>query len=206
MFLSLCKLRTTPPLKGASSVVTQEAPRSVEGERLFCACAQTRLPFRHPDRERRDGPSAALLESPEKIRPGIPILVSSASVAGLMWRGYECARVRRRVSVKCVWMWSTWSAETWRRRAALSSRCCSALASIFNSSSYNRTTFMTMFDFNECRISSTNDFRVFKGVVHSQNRNVVIIYSPRCLSCLQSRRKKVFFFFFEEKIPGFFTI
>lgn len=30
------------------------------------------------ERERQDGPSAALLESPQKIRPGIPILVSFA--------------------------------------------------------------------------------------------------------------------------------
>ncbi|KAG9282904.1 hypothetical protein AMEX_G1608 [Astyanax mexicanus] len=32
------------------------------------------LPFRHPERERQDGPPAALLESPAEIRPGIPIL------------------------------------------------------------------------------------------------------------------------------------
>jgi len=66
-----------------SSMFTPDASHFVEEERIFCACAPTLLPFRHPDRERRDGPSAALLESSEKIRPGIPILVSCASVACL---------------------------------------------------------------------------------------------------------------------------
>ncbi|MCJ8743823.1 hypothetical protein PDJAM_G00098730 [Pangasius djambal] len=38
------------------------------------ACAVQFLPFRHPERKRQDGPPAALLESPKKIRSGISIL------------------------------------------------------------------------------------------------------------------------------------
>lgn len=38
-----------------------------------------RSPFPTLERKRQDGPPAALLESPQKIRPGIPILVSPAS-------------------------------------------------------------------------------------------------------------------------------
>ncbi len=85
-----------------TSLLTPEALGSVEAARLFCACAQAPLPFTHPDRERRHGPPAALLESPQKIRPGIPILVSCASVAGLMWRVCDCAGVERAQAVVCV--------------------------------------------------------------------------------------------------------
>ncbi|MEQ2309733.1 hypothetical protein AMECASPLE_001665 [Ameca splendens] len=45
-------------------------------ENVFCACAGLSLSFRHSSEKRQDGPSAALLESPEKIRSGIPLLPS----------------------------------------------------------------------------------------------------------------------------------
>ncbi|MEQ2264546.1 hypothetical protein XENORESO_011981 [Xenotaenia resolanae] len=47
-------------------------------ENVFCACAGLSLSFRHSSEKRQDGPSAALLESPEKIRSGIPLLVSDS--------------------------------------------------------------------------------------------------------------------------------